>query len=149
MIFVADALKQSVDASEIALIVSNLIPLYGVLFLKWTVFSVLILYWLESAVIGFYNILKMYVAGSFAPPFSISGIFGLLRKIPLILFFMVHYGGFMLIHGLFIFVIFGSNGTFSIPLPQITFKGYEAPLISIYKPWHIVLYQFFRKKRIS
>ena len=46
----------------IALIVANLIPLVGVLFLGWSVWQILIIYWLENGIVGLFNILKMQKA---------------------------------------------------------------------------------------
>ncbi|MDH3417747.1 MAG: DUF6498-containing protein, partial [Gammaproteobacteria bacterium] len=47
--------------SAIVLIVANLVPLFGVLFLGWRVFDVIILYWAENVVIGVINVLRMIV----------------------------------------------------------------------------------------
>jgi hypothetical protein len=48
-----------------------------------------VLYWSENLIIGFYNLLKMLVVGG-------------LRAIFPALFFLLHYGGFCAVHGLFI-----------------------------------------------
>ena len=45
--------------SAIVLILANLVPLFGVLFLGWRVFDVIILYWAENVVIGVINVLRM------------------------------------------------------------------------------------------
>ncbi|NIA27398.1 MAG: hypothetical protein GWP02_05020 [Desulfobulbaceae bacterium] len=45
--------------SAIILILANLVPLAGVLFLGWRVFDVIILYWAENVVIGVINVLRM------------------------------------------------------------------------------------------
>jgi len=45
--------------SAIVLILANLVPLFGVLFLDWRVFDVIILYWAENVVIGVINVLRM------------------------------------------------------------------------------------------
>ena len=53
----------------IALIVANVIPLLGVLFLGWSVWNILIIYWLENGIVGAFNILKMARAeGTSADP---------------------------------------------------------------------------------
>ena len=41
--------------SVLLLIGANLVPLIGVLFFKWDIFSIMLLYWLESGVVGFLN----------------------------------------------------------------------------------------------
>ena len=76
-----------------ALIVANLVPLFGVLFAGWELADVMVLFWAESAVIGFYTLLKMGVVGKWLATFT-----GL--------FFVGHYGGFMAGHFLFIYEIF-------------------------------------------
>ena len=43
----------------VALIVANAIPLFGVLFLGWNVWNILIMYWLENGIVGVFNVLKM------------------------------------------------------------------------------------------
>jgi hypothetical protein len=72
-----------------ALVLANLVPLFGVLFLDWDVGSLVVLYWFENLVIGGYTILKMLLKA--------RG-----RKRFLALFFTLHYGGFCAIHGFFV-----------------------------------------------
>jgi hypothetical protein len=86
--------------SVLLLILANLFPIYGVLFLHWQVFPILVLFWVENIVIGVFNVLKM----AFAAP---NGAKHVGEKIMLIPFFCVHYGMFTFVHGLFIFLIFG------------------------------------------
>ena len=69
-----------------SLIVANLIPLYGALFLGWSVGSLVVLYWCETAVIGFYSILKLPYATGWNALFSVP-------------FFMVHFGFFLGVTG--------------------------------------------------
>ena len=104
-----------------ALIVANAIPLLGVLFLGWNVWTILTIYWLENGVVGIFNVLKMSKAEGTDPvgsgvtatvngrPIAGSG------KALLIPFFIVHYGLFWLVHGIFIltlpmFQAFGASG---------------------------------------
>jgi hypothetical protein len=68
------------------ILLSNLIPLYGIVFLGWNLAVLLILYWLESAVFGFYAVLKMLITP------------GGPKKLFLIPFFFLHFGGFMFGH---------------------------------------------------
>ncbi|MFC4549214.1 MULTISPECIES: DUF6498-containing protein [Halorussus] len=45
-----------------ALVVANFVPLVGVLWWGWSVFEVLVLYWVESGVVGAYNVPKILLA---------------------------------------------------------------------------------------
>jgi hypothetical protein len=71
------------------LVAVNLLPLAGVLFFGWDVGALVVLYWSENLILGFYNLLKMASAR------------GLEAVFPSI-FFTIHYGGFCAVHGLFI-----------------------------------------------
>ncbi|MGB7930858.1 MAG: DUF6498-containing protein [Gammaproteobacteria bacterium] len=72
-----------------AMVLANLVPLFGVLFLDWDVGSLVVLYWSENLVIGGYTILKMLLKARGQERF-------------LVLFFTLHYGGFCAIHGFFV-----------------------------------------------
>jgi hypothetical protein len=88
--------------SVIAIILTNLVPVYGVLFMGWQVFPVMFLFWIENVIIGVSNVFKMLV--------SAPGNFGQwVGKIFLIPFFCVHYGMFALVHGILILTFFGFN----------------------------------------
>jgi Family of unknown function (DUF6498) len=80
-------------ASMLVLVAANLIPLFFVLLGEWTLSEVMVLFWAESAVIGFYTLLKMAVVAKWWAPFP-----GL--------FFLGHFGGFMSLHFLFIYTLF-------------------------------------------
>lgn len=94
-------LKSLLEPSVLALFAANLYPLIGVLFLGWNTFYLLILFWMENVVIGFYTIIKMLLV-----PGTKSGW---AAKLAMISFFCVHYGMFTLVHGIFVFVIFGAD----------------------------------------
>ena len=72
-----------------ALVLANLVPLFGVLYLDWDVGSLVMLYWSENLVIGGYTILKILLKARGRARF-------------LALFFTLHYGGFCAIHGFFV-----------------------------------------------
>ncbi len=113
----------------VALVVANAIPLFGVLFLGWNVWTILTIYWLENGVVGFFNVLKMSKAAGTDPVGSgmtatVNGrpIAGSAKAV-LIPFFVVHYGIFWLVHGIFIltlpmFVAFGGGGFFDGGAPS-------------------------------
>ncbi|MBN1418656.1 MAG: hypothetical protein JXP34_07745 [Planctomycetes bacterium] len=107
--------------SVLALVGANLIPMAGVLLLGWSVFSVIFIFWLENVIIGFFNIGKILCAridptqaglAADSPAMRAIGIGG---KIFLAAFFTVHYGMFCLVHGVFVFVLFGSKDSIGTP----------------------------------
>lgn len=81
--------RQKLSSSVIALLASNTLPLFGVLFFDWDIAAIVVLYWSENLIIGAYNIAKMITVG---------GAAGVAQS----LFFLIHYGGFCAVHGLFI-----------------------------------------------
>ncbi len=92
----------------VALIVANLIPLVGVIFLGWSVWTILIVYWLENGIVGGFNFLKILraegtegeshwtVNGRDAASMSRSGLAS---------FFAMHYGIFWFVHGIFVLTL--------------------------------------------
>ena len=98
--------------SVLSLILVNLIPLLGVLLLKWNLSAVLVLYWSENVVIGVFNVLKMALARG-----DVKGSGMTMNRRPvksghkpgLILFFIVHFGMFTFGHGVFVFTIFAKD----------------------------------------
>jgi hypothetical protein len=85
--------------SAIALVAANAVPLVGVLTFHWTVYPILLLYWCENVVIGIYNVLRMICVKPDQPLTWAA-------KAYFIPFFMVHYGGFATIHGMFVLAMF-------------------------------------------
>lgn len=88
----ADPLSLS-SPSTLVLIIANLVPIAGSFFLGWNLADVMVLYWAESAVIGFFNICKIIVIGRWKALFAAP-------------FFAGHFGGFMAVHFLFIYTLF-------------------------------------------
>jgi hypothetical protein len=81
------------SSSTLLLIIANLVPIAGSVFFGWNLADVMVLYWAESAIIGFFNVCKIIVIGHWAA--LLAGPF-----------FVGHFGGFMVIHFLFIYTIF-------------------------------------------
>jgi hypothetical protein len=105
----------SSTAAVVTLVAFNLLPLVGVIFLGWDLLSILVLYWIESGVVGLLNVPKMLLAAaatSEALPLSaglpaarlIGLVFGQGCMVP---FFAVHYGVFWIGHGVFVFALPG------------------------------------------
>lgn len=97
-----------------SLILSNLIPLIGVMFFGWSVATILILYWSENVIIGFYNVIKMALAKGEARRQQTN------QRFFLIGFFIVHFGIFTFGHAAFVFSFLGTeNPSFNSLLPAL------------------------------
>ena len=94
--------------SLLSLISANLIPVAGVFLFGWDVTYIVLVYWLENLIVGFFNVLKM----SF---FRMEQRAENLIKLFYIPFFCVHYGGFCAVHGFFLSTFF-KIGTGASPL---------------------------------
>lgn len=105
----------SEPAAIAGLVLANCVPLLGVLVGGWSVFEVLVVYWLESAVVGALNVPKILLAeGTGDPgtdvsltvngvPFDPAGADA--GRAWVAGFFVVHYGVFWIVHGVFVFVL--------------------------------------------
>ena len=95
------------DIPLISLIMSNLVPLAGVLFFHWDIATILFMYWFENIVIGIYNSVKMAKAEGKTQT-TVKGVTHPdAGKNFFISFFIFHYGFFTLVHGIFVFALFG------------------------------------------
>ena len=94
----------------VALLIANALPVVGVLCFGWDAFAIVLLYWTENIVIGFYNVLKMAFVKMPHP----GGHLGKLFMIP---FFTVHYGGFTAVHGVFVLAFFQQDSGGFNPFP--------------------------------
>ena len=119
--------RTAITRSAIALLIANAIPIVGVLFFGWSLITILVLYWLENGIVGFWNIPRIALAqGSVLPRSSeepepgrrvvASAALERLQLVPragLSIFFIAHYGIFWLGHGIFVFTLpmFGGIGS--------------------------------------
>jgi hypothetical protein len=100
------------QTSALALILANLVPVFGVFALGWNAAAIVVFYWAESPIVGFFNILRMRRAqGALrAAGMTLNG-----RPVTeasrsaLIVFFAFHYGFFTLGHGVFVLAVFGRH----------------------------------------
>lgn len=106
--------------STVALLMANMVPLFGALFWGWKTYDILVVFWLENVVIGVLNVARMVSTLILSRRFAL---------IPMIPFFCFHYGMFTMGHGFFIKLMFGpgsENGfepapdhnLFDVPLPE-------------------------------
>jgi hypothetical protein len=101
--------------SVVLLVAVNLLPLLGVVLWGWSLMLILVLYWVESGIVGAVNVLKIARAeGSRDPAVSVegnrisvrmSGVGAVLGRGALIGFFVLHYGIFWVVHGVFVFLM--------------------------------------------
>ena len=128
----------------VLLIAVNLLPLAGVVLWGWNVHTLLILYWLENGIVGFWNVPKIALAQASIlprlPDMSESAAraassnaeeaaalqanwrrvqalrdmaasspalaqLSLIPRAGLAVFFVIHYGIFWLVHGIFVFTL--------------------------------------------
>jgi hypothetical protein len=87
-------------SSSYVLIATNLVPLFGALFMGWQVKDIILLYWLETLIIGLFNVFKMLFARKEA---EFKG------KITLTPFFCFHYGFFVVSYAQLLAYIFSWN----------------------------------------
>lgn len=109
----------------ISLVIFNCVPLIGVAFFDWSLFSVMLVYWLENVIVGIWNVVKMITAKEARE--SVGG------TLFICLFFIFHYGLFCFVHGIFVFVLFG--GAFEgMPFgadtsPEFKIDGFAWPVL--------------------
>lgn len=124
------------SASVLALLLANLVPLIGVLGFGWDLGEIMVLFWAESGIIGFFSLLRLcYVAGwtaLFLGPF-----------------FFVHFGGFMAGHFFFIYALFirgvEADGTIAAGADG----GVLGTMIDIFGPLYPALLALFVSHGIS
>ena len=98
----------SSTTTVVLLVAFNLVPLVGVLLWGWNVATLLVLYWVENGIVGLLNVPKMLLAA--APetlPVGVvrAGGLAMASKVGQVGFFLVHYGLFWFVHGVFVFTL--------------------------------------------
>lgn len=101
------------ESSAITLLLANAYPILGAIFLGWNVFEIVILYCIETFIIGLYNIAKMIKVP--------AGKNGTIQKFFFIPFFLVHYNAFVFAQTFFVFIFFTEiiKDKGDLPLTQI------------------------------
>ena len=83
--------------SVFVLIAVNLFPIFGVAYFGWNIFEIVILYVLETFIIGIFNAIKMFfVKGN--------------QKFVMIPFFLFHFNFFIAIQTVFVVMLLGTEG---------------------------------------
>jgi hypothetical protein len=124
--------RRASHASPVAvalLVAANLVPLVGVLWLGWDLPTLVAIYWAENGVVGIFAVGRMLTAGAAVTLPGTAGLTGGRRLAPppppppapgssamavpagvaramLVPFFLVHYGIFWFVHGVFVWTAF-------------------------------------------
>jgi Family of unknown function (DUF6498) len=100
------------QSATVILLTINLVPLVGVMFWGWDAFVLLMLYWLETAVIAFWTVVRISTlpAGTLGE-LQLQDASGRKTGSPLALsaFFTVHASIFMGVHFLFLWELFSGD----------------------------------------
>jgi hypothetical protein len=88
----------------VLLVAFNLLPLAGVLLWGWNVYTLLVLYWVENGIVGVLAIARILRAQGSLPPGVTVRTTGTssASKVALVPFFLMHYGIFWTVHGVFV-----------------------------------------------
>lgn len=123
----------------VLLVAFNLVPLAGVVWWGWDLWTILVLYWVENGIVGAFNVVKILMAqGTVLPGTSRIRMNGRpineIARGGIAAFFAMHYGGFWLGHGVFVLValpliagvssdmggvIVGPDGSFTAPMGSL------------------------------
>ena len=99
--------------SAAVLVAVNVVPLVGVAFWGWSLMLILVLYWIESGIVGIFNVLKIarasgpssFGVGGSRVTTRMTGMAAGLARGGIIGFFIFHYGMFWVVHGVFVFLL--------------------------------------------
>ena len=135
------------DPATLILLGANLVPLAGVLFWGWDAFVLLVLYWLETAIIGFWMLVRIATAsaGSLASIKSDDGS-SFTSPLGLSLFFIAHAGLFMSVHFVFLWTLFSGDwpakihGPVSFVSQLVVGTGLWLPLLVLFVARGFVLF---------
>ncbi|TVQ34843.1 MAG: DUF3137 domain-containing protein [Wenzhouxiangella sp.] len=99
--------KNALLLTTALLVLVNLIPVIGVLFWDWSVYTLVLLFWAENLIVGAFNVARMWVLWRLRNDS---------KMIVMIPFFCLHYGLFMLVHLMFLIWMFRPEGESVLPL---------------------------------
>lgn len=129
--------KEKKFVSLLAIVAANLVPLVMVLLGRWGVGEVLLLYWLETGIVGAFTILKVLFASAPVPAhkqLTMDQVFkapsaktlpllvadwGLAGKLLLSVFFAFPYVMFMIFQGLILYIYLAIVGGYGWPLLEV------------------------------
>lgn len=102
-----------ITPATVLLLAANSLPLAGILWWDWNVFPLLLLFWCENALIGFFCVLRLLLTRCYCASTWVCKVFAL----PL---FCFHYGIFLMVHGVFVIQLFGPKSVTGSLWPDTT-----------------------------
>jgi len=105
--------KIVLDQTLLALIISNILTMGFALAYNWNIIIVLWIYWSQSVIIGFVNVLRILSLKDFSTK-GVKASWGPARattafKLQIAGFFAAHYGGFHLVYAFFLLIFTFTN----------------------------------------
>lgn len=91
------------------ILAGNLLPLLGALVAGWDAFVLIVFYWCETAVIGFWVCTRIALGGGAATGFTDKSGRPVTAGVGLAIFLALHAGIFMAVHLVFILTLFGGG----------------------------------------
>lgn len=104
--------------SSISLIITNIVPLFGAIFFDWSIYSILIAYWIENLIIGYFTYIKIPLSLGNNKENKILRLFNLppFQENMVINRFLRDYMFFCIVHGVLLFVFFFIDVKFEIDI---------------------------------
>lgn len=121
--------KRKLTSGDTFLIVANLIPVFGSIFLGWNPEEIFIVYCLETLIVGLVNLLKMGIV-TIGRPFHVWTTQGGVTKqhgLFFMFFFLIHYGFFAAVQ---MSIFFGVSGIGD---------GHNITLLNFFVKWPLLL----------
>lgn len=104
--------------STLLVLVANLIPLVGVSYWGWDAFLLLMLFWMETAVIAFWTIMRIrHLPPEVLSEIEVNGKKGGASGFWMAAFFTLHAGLFMLVHFVFLWALFSDTWSRAVSGP--------------------------------
>ena len=148
--------KRKLTTGDFALILVNLVPLYGVWFEGWDARQVFLVYCLETIIIGVFNVLKMAAVTILVKPkdeWQNAGNTTMQSGWFFIIFFTLHYGIFVFVQTQIFFAVSGlvkDNSIFGKYAQIPTLLGRDGSLLLfIFIAYYLMqtVYEFFIRGR--
>jgi len=94
-------------AKALATFVGNVIPLYGILYWQWDTFQLLMLYWMETAILAGWTLMRLSrLAAGERGEITVNGKARAASQFDLVGFFALHAGLFITVHLILLWAFF-------------------------------------------